>query len=233
MAMAISIGLLCIAGLLAFRWLVDAPGRLAGGAAREARATAAATAHGLAEIGRAAAGAFERVLMVRPRVVVGEKTIIEQQASVTKLVLLERDLNVTRDMQHTFLRSTKRLSLRGHFRATVGFDLGRQFTLHLDPERIVVTVPEPEILGIAMLDYEVVEDRDGLWNKITPEDREGATRELLDAAHRKAAELDLPKAAEEELRKRMASVEAAMPERPIELAIRKNDAPPPPAEKKF
>lgn len=221
MALAISVALLSISGVFVFWWMTELPGRLVGGAAREARETATATTHGLLEVGRAVAGALERVLMVRPRVIIHEKTVVEQQASVAKLALLERDFSVSRDMQNTFLRSTKRLSLRGRFKASVGFDLGRNFTVDVAEDRVIVTVPEPEILTVAMVDYQVEEDRDGLWNKITAQDREGAMRELLDAAKQKAAELDLPRAAEEELRKRIASVAATMPTTVVQLEIQK------------
>lgn len=220
MALAISVAVLSIAALVAFRWVIDVPGRLAGGAAREARETAAAAAHGLAEVGRSAATALEGILMVRPRVVVGERTVVEQQTGVTKLVLVERNFEVARDLEHTFLRSTKRLSLRGRFRASAGFDLGQEFTVVVEERRLLLAVPAPTIIGVEMLDYEAEEDRDGLWNKITPEDREQATRELVIAARRKASELALPKAAEDELRKRLADVISAFPGRPIELEIR-------------
>ncbi|HPA20505.1 MAG TPA: DUF4230 domain-containing protein [Verrucomicrobiae bacterium] len=227
MALAISVAVLCIAALFVFRWAIDAPGRYASGAAREARETAATAAHGLAEVGRAAATALEGILMVRPRVVVGERTIVEQQTSVTKLVLVERDFEVTREMENTFLRSTKRLSLRGRFRAAAGFDLGQAFTVVVEDNRILVVVPQPKVLGVEMRDYEAAEDRDGLWNKITPEDREQATRELLNTARSRAGELGLPKAAEDELRKRLASVAASFPGKPVELEIRQPEKRPP------
>ncbi len=220
MALAISVAVLCLAALLAFRWVIDIPGRLAGGAAREARETASATARGLAEVGRSAASAIERVLLVRPRVVVGERTIAEQQVGVTKLVLVERDLVVTREMEHTFLRSTKRLSLRGRFRASAGFDLGEAFTVVVEDNRIVLAVPPPKTLTVELLDLEAEEDRDGLWNKVTPEDREVAARELLASARRKADETGLPSAAEDELRKRLADIVSAFPGKPVEIQVR-------------
>lgn len=230
MALAISVAVLTVAALLAFRWTIDIPGRWAGGAAREARDTAGAAARGLAEVAQSVAAAMERALMVRPRVVVGERTVVERQVGVAKLVLVERDFTVTREMQHTFLRSTKHLSLRGRFHATAGFDLDKSFTVAVEEDRIVVTVPAPEIIAVEILDYEAEEDRDGLWNKITPEDREGLTRELLAAARRKADELELSKAAEQELRQRLAAVCASFPGKAFELTIQEPEVPRPPGD---
>ncbi|HPI33775.1 MAG TPA: DUF4230 domain-containing protein [candidate division Zixibacteria bacterium] len=226
MALAVSVAVLAIAALLAFRWTIDIPGRWAGGAAREARETAAATARGLAEVGRSVGAAIEGALMVRPRVLVAEQTVVEPQVGVTKLVLVEQDFAVTRDMRHTFLRSTKRLALRGRFHAGAGFDLEKEFTVVVEEDRIRVRVPAPEVLGVELLDYEAEEDRDGLWNKITPEDRGALTKELLAAARAKAEDLGLPNAAEAELRRRLADVAAAFPGRPLELEIQKAGPPP-------
>jgi hypothetical protein len=79
------------------------------------------------------------------------------------------------------------------FTAKAGFDLTEPFRIKIDPRTgsISAELPPPKLLSLGMGDVRVIQDEDGLWNKLTTEDRELAFHALEEKARKKFAESSL------------------------------------------
>jgi hypothetical protein len=119
-------------------------------------------------------------IQIRPKVVVNHRTIVEQQSAVLQLVTVEKSLTERHRVDQSWLHSTKTLEVEADFVIRAGFDLARPFVIEIDRSSgtLHVTLPPAEILGVELRDVRFLRDEDGVWNKLTGEDRETAIREL-------------------------------------------------------
>jgi hypothetical protein len=130
-------------------------------------------------------------LGVTPRVSVDSRVLVEQTREALELATAVRSLQVEHTVAHTWLGSTKEIRLRGSYRGKAGFDLRQGFGIDVDSHgegvvaRLQVQLPAPQLLSMELLDVRV-EEEEGLWNRIRPEDREAALRELTRVARREA-----------------------------------------------
>lgn len=149
------------------------------------RATRAA-AESAREIAAAVAGAFQ----IQPQVVIGQRTIVEQRSEVLTLTTVEQTLTERLRMDESWLHSTKTLEVEADFVVRAGFDLEKPFVVRVDAGSggLRVTLPPAEILGVDVRDVRFLRDESGLWNYLTPEDRERALRELRGRVGVKARE---------------------------------------------
>jgi len=183
--MGILAALLFIAGTLAaYRMLVEAPTKLAH-----------ATADGL-----------RTLFQVTPRVKINETVVIEQNSPILEVATVSRRLFADHDWSHTWLGSTKSLHVRGAFTAKAGFNLQKPFEITITPSPLGVTarLPDPELLSLQMDSFEVVQDENGWWNRLTEEDRTTAVNTLREIARTKAEQSgildEVKRSAEERIR---------------------------------
>lgn len=116
--------------------------------------------------------AFLDVTGMEPTVVINNRIIYEQNAEILELAVLERETSVEREFTHTWMGSTKRLKVRGRFIVKAGFNLTEPFQVWLDDREVQVEIPPAGILSVDTMEVEVLEMRDGLWNRIQPSDIE-------------------------------------------------------------
>lgn len=163
-------GSLAVVLFLVLVWMMTA--RVSG----EARAAA----KGIAEN-------FQRAFNFTPEVKVNSMVVIESAAPVMELVTLQKKVLVRYLWNHTWMHSTKTFELEADVTAKVGFDLSEPFRIEIDPRTMAVTaiLPKPKLLSVEIGDLRIIKDEDGLWNKLTAEDREGAFRGLQAEARRK------------------------------------------------
>jgi hypothetical protein len=106
------------------------------------------------------------------------------------------------------MRSEKKVSLRGMYRAKIGFDLQKGFNIEVHRGglfrrgQMVVQLPRAEILSVEPLDVKK-NSVSGLINWVTKKDLEDATRELAELALDKASKLDMLDAAEKRIESRL------------------------------
>jgi hypothetical protein len=144
------------------------------------------------------AGDVKRQMQFTPRVTVGNEVIIEESSPIKELATYEENFTHTHVWEHEWLRSTKRIELRGTFTAKAGFDLEKApVTLATDEEgrEVDLVLPEPEVLSVEGRNIKILEDKDGLWNRITDQDRQRAMNALLDSAREHAQENGAPERA--------------------------------------
>jgi len=123
-----------------------------------------------------------------PQVRIEETVVIEQHAPILEVATVARELFVEYNWTHTWLGSTKTITLRGTFTAKAGFDLKKPFTITIEknPLRVIAELPPATILSLQMNSYKIMQDESGWWNRISDSDRESAVLALQVAARQKA-----------------------------------------------
>jgi Protein of unknown function (DUF4230) len=151
------------------------------------------------------AAGFDRTLNFTPQISVDSVVIIAANTPVLELVILQKQALVRARWTHTWLYSTKDLELEATFTARAGFDLRDPIRINIDPRTRFVSadLPPPKLLSLGMGDVRVIQDEDGLWNKLTAQDCEQAFRALEEKARKIFAESNLLPEARLEAEKRI------------------------------
>lgn len=126
------------------------------------------------------------ITQLRPRLVIGEKTVIESNQQIAELAVTKKSFSHTYLWEHSFVGSTKRMEIKGEFVAKAGYALKSPTELRFseDGSRITVVLPDSSVLSNEMTRYEILKDEDGYWNKLSTDDRERAINELKRSADR-------------------------------------------------
>lgn len=158
------------------------------------------------------------------RIVEGRAEIVET-TEISELSLLQMKMSATRTIEKSEEFSgiiplgTKKLIVRGHYSVKGGYRLKNGVSLRMENGRPVARFPKPEILSVELLDYDVLSEDDGWFNKIQPEDRAQILRELRNQMRSEAEQSGMLNTVEATLRTRLrdllgvedASVEQALP----------------------
>ncbi|MGI8432633.1 MAG: DUF4230 domain-containing protein [Chthoniobacterales bacterium] len=149
-------------------------------------------ARGLQELERVAqhaADAFGKIAHLQPKVTVNNRVYLEQTTTIAQLAVKERQVEVEHELMHTWAGSTKRIRLHGTFAVKAGFDLHRQFSVHVTPTEVLIELPHAEILSVEQRQVEVLALENGYWNKISPDDISHELATLPDLARARAGGL--------------------------------------------
>jgi hypothetical protein len=97
---------------------------------------------------------------------------------------VEESFLVRHEFEDSFLGSVKRFEVEAVARVGMGFSFSEEWTMKLEPNegRAVIGLPEPGVLFVEVSDVKIRRDEDGLWNRLTGEDREAALRRLEEDA---------------------------------------------------
>jgi hypothetical protein len=134
------------------------------------------------------------VLNLRPEVRVDDVLIVESAGPALELATAEASYLVRHSWSQRYLLSTKRLEIEAPFTAKAGFDFEEvpmRVTINPQTRAVRADLPNPQLLSLEMGDPKILRDEDGLWNKLTAEDRENAFRELRLLARKQAIQSDL------------------------------------------
>lgn len=123
-----------------------------------------------------------------PQIKINERIVIEQTTPIIELATVARDISVDYTWSHEWLGSRKTIALRGTFTAKAGFDLKEPFTIAIEkyPMKVRASMSAPKILSLQMNSYNIIQDENGWWNRISDADREGAVQSLQRIAREKA-----------------------------------------------
>lgn len=117
------------------------------------------------------------------RIVEGRAEIVEKN-EISELSLLELRMSATRSFENeTYVlkylpAGTKQLIVRGDYRITAGYRLEPGVSLAIEKGVPVARFPDAEILGVELIDFSILSEKDGWANSITAEDRATLLREL-------------------------------------------------------
>ena len=143
-----------------------------------------------------------------PQVTINQKIIYKRTNEILQLAMIEQDFDVEHETSHTWLRSEKRITLRGTYRAKIGFDLQKGFNIEvhrgafLRPGQIILQLPHAEILSVEPLEIQKTKSS-GLINWVTNKDIEASVKELAELAQDKASKLDMLDDAEKRIENRL------------------------------
>jgi len=149
-------------------------------------------------------------LQIQPKIIVGERTILERTSEKTELVTISQVLEHTHSFEHTWAGSTKRLEMKGLFTAKAGFIVDDSFSIHVseDGGRIAIRHGPPRLISCELQEVSIVKDENGFWNKLSTEDRQSAQNSLIQGARKAAEESNLLQKAKESLKLRLAPLQA-------------------------
>ena len=133
--------------------------------------------------------AFVDLFQLQPKISVNETAVFDQTKTALELVVVDRDIDVTRDTAQTWLGSIKTIRIHATYRVKAGFDLSHKLEVNLAGREVNIKVPKATILSVEPLTVTVEELRNGLWNKIQPEDIDRELKEMPEMARAKAASL--------------------------------------------
>ncbi|MDB6175820.1 MAG: hypothetical protein JWL59_5131 [Chthoniobacteraceae bacterium] len=156
-----------------------------------------------ARTARQVSAGFAEVLNVQPKVTVNNRVIVEQSKSLIELAVVSRVTQVEHDSESQWLKSTKRVKLRGVYQIKAGFDLAQPFSVRIEGRRVFVEVPPPRILSVDAQSVEVLSLQNGIWNKVSAPELEAELRGLPILARQKASEAGLQKEALEMITARL------------------------------
>lgn len=137
--------------------------------------------------GSEVAKALKEALNFNGTITVNKTIFIQGDRNITELAIREKNITHKYSMTHKWMGSTKKIVLRGDFRCKAGYDLTSTIVdpknpwgldISNDGKTVTVRMPQPSILSVEMTDYKIVEDSNGLWNKISKDDRENAVNAL-------------------------------------------------------
>lgn len=157
---------------------------------------------------RELAETVKNTLGMTPQVTVNQRVIFKRTNEILELAMIEQDFDVEHETSHKWMGSEKKVSLRGTYRAKIGFDLGKGFNIEVQrggfirAGQIILQLPRAQVLSVKPLEVHKTKSS-GLINWVTNKDIEAATRELTALAQDKASKLDMLEDAEKRIENRL------------------------------
>lgn len=159
-------------------------------------------------IGREVAETVKNTFGLEPQVTINQKIISKRSDEIMELAMIVQDFDIEHETSHMWMKSEKRINLRGTYRAKIGFDLQKGFNIEVHrggffkAGQVVLELPHAEILSIEPLDIHK-SSTSGLINWVTGKDMEEATRHLAELAQDKVSKLEMLDRAEKRIEKRL------------------------------
>jgi hypothetical protein len=109
-----------------------------------------------------------------------QQTVVERLREVAKLVATEMTLRDVVIYEQTRFASTKKVLLVVTGKVSAGIDMehGTEVRIDSSEKRITVTLPPAQILSVDVLNVTTYDERAGLLNPFTPEDRDLIQRRI-------------------------------------------------------
>jgi hypothetical protein len=139
-------------------------------------------------------------LRINPRITIGSTVFIEGNREISEHAFAEKRFTYFYERESDFAYSKKKINLEGTFVAKAGYKMNGtpndptnffEINISEDGKRVTAKLPFPEILSVEMIDFEIVTDEDGYWNKISKEDRESAVNALKSGARKSMTKTDI------------------------------------------
>jgi hypothetical protein len=165
--------------------------------------TARAGSAELERLAKSARDAIVEIAQLQPRVTINDRVYFERTDAVAELALLSRQTEVDHEFLHTWAGSTKRIKLHGTFNVKAGFDLRENLSIDVRDKEIVVTLPRATILTVEQQKVDVLEFKNGYWNRISAAELEKELAALPKLAREKALQTELRAEAEAALQKHL------------------------------
>ena len=118
-------------------------------------------------------------LLGRNETTITNDIIVQQVRTVAKLVSSEATVRDVVVYQNTWYGSTKRSLVVVTGRVLAGIDLRDNPDVTIDhaARRITIRIPPAKVIALEIRDMRTYDERGGLWNPFTPEDRDAIQRQ--------------------------------------------------------
>lgn len=128
---------------------------------------------------------LDRRLHFRPEIRISGEKESPVGAGVFQFTASKRDFAYDFQWEQRWAGTSKRIKMRGFFTAIAGYDLHPNFFLDINPEnlRVDLTAPEPRLLECVLNDHKPELD-DGVWNKLSEEEKTRALNDMVTNARR-------------------------------------------------
>lgn len=127
---------------------------------------------------------FRKAFQFTPEISVNNTIVLHQQTPVLELSVMTQNFEHRYVWVHSWLGSTKKIYITGTFDAKVGFDLHRKFSIKLQDEKAIISLPDPITLSVESRGDIEYRDENGIWNWIDIRDRTAATNAFIVDARR-------------------------------------------------
>lgn len=133
---------------------------------------------------------FEKAFQFTPEVTIAHTVVLNQQTSIWEIAVLSQNFEHRYTWSNSWLGSTKKIMISGSFDAKVGFDLHEKFSIAVNEDRAIVTLPSPRLLSVESKGDIAYRDEQGIWNWVNLDDRTRATNAYIKDARGYAAQAD-------------------------------------------
>ena len=127
--------------------------------------------------------------------VITHDIVVQQVRNVAKLVSSEATVRDVVSYQNTWYGSTKRSLVVVTGRLLAGIDLKDNPDVRIDDasRRITIRIPPAKLIALEIRDMRTYDERGGLWNPFTPEDRDAIQRQARAQLLAAGSQMDLLK----------------------------------------
>jgi len=155
---------------------------------------------------------FVERLQFTPQITANNAAIFAQNTPTLELVTVRREALIRHRFEESWLHSKKTFEVESPFTVRAGFFLREPFSVNvLRGGKIAeIRLPAAKLLSVEAGDLRILRDEDGLWNKLTAEDREKAIRTLTTTAKREFLQTDILAAAKTEAEDRIREIAQAI-----------------------
>jgi hypothetical protein len=157
---------------------------------------------GAKQIGKDIADVFQ----VTPEITVNNTIVLQQQTPILEFATVSQKFQHHYDWTNTWLGSTKKIDISGTFEAKAGFDLNRKFSIEIDRNKAIVTLPPPKLLSIEPLGNVSFTDEHGVWNWVNADDRAKAMNAFTKDARRYAQQAQFVEQARREMETKLKEI---------------------------
>ncbi|MBT1705571.1 DUF4230 domain-containing protein [Chryseosolibacter indicus] len=137
---------------------------------------------GAKQIGNDIKNAFQ----FTPQITVNNTVVLHQQTPILELATVSQTYNHKYEWVNQWMRSTKKITITGNFIAKAGFNLQQKFSIDIDEDRAIITLPQPKILSVESTGNVIFRDENGVWNWVNQDDRSKAVSAFYTDARRYA-----------------------------------------------
>lgn len=157
---------------------------------------------GAKQIGRDISEAFQ----FTPEITVNNTVVLQQQTPILELATLSQKFQHQYEWTNTLLGSTKKINITGSFEAKAGFDLQKKFSIQINDNIAIVTLPEPQLLSLESLPDVKFKDENGFWNWVDMEDRSKAMNAFTGDAKKYAEQAQFVAQAQQAMEKKLKEI---------------------------
>lgn len=127
--------------------------------------------------------------------VITHDVVVNQVKNVAKLVSSEATVRDVVSYQNTWYGSTKRSLVVVTGRLLAGIDLKDNPDVRIDnaARRISIRIPPAKLIAVEIRDMHTYDERGGLWNPFTPDDRDAIQRQARAQLMAAGSQMDLLK----------------------------------------